>query len=774
MSGTPTTAEVGRSPPRLEAREKASGRAQYIADLVRPGMLHGAILASPHAHARILGYDVAAALALPGVACVVTGADIGAHRFGAFIKDEPVLAQGKVRYVGEPVCAVAAEDEATAREACRLIEVAYEELPAVLSPEAAMAAGAPLVHDDCQGYFRITKTNCGGNLAWETRFEEGDVDAAWADCDIVVEGEYATQAQAHVALEPCGALAEVDAAGRVALWSSNQSVFRVQSNVCEGLGLPMSRLRCLTPRVGGGFGNKMEMHVQGVTVALALAAGRTVRLILSREEDFEMVRLRHPYRIRAKTGARADGTLIAREVEAVVDCGAYGDDSPGVLGFSMLMARGPYRIANLRAHGRLYYTNKIRFGAFRGFGNPQVSFATESQIDEIARRLGRDPLELRRQNAVRKGDRWVGGGAIGSDGFVRCLDAVRDASPWRDRQALAVTPETRRALGLACSSHISGLLSTAAIVRLLEDGTIVLNTGAVDIGQGSDTVLAQICADSLAVPLDRVAVASPDTDGSPYNWGTTASRVTHMTGRAVVLAAAEVERKIKAHAAEIMECAEADLELRPGGRVGLIGVPAKELTFRDVSLRAHWAVGGPIVGTGSLIYDKPTVDPKRTVASGVPFAQIGIFSFAATLCDVEIDEATGKTRVREAWSACDVGRAINPGAVEGQIQGGFAQGLGFALYEEVVWDGARIANPTLMDYKIPTTLEVPHGVHALIVEEAEPDGPYGAKGIGEIPICAVAPAITNAIATATGAWLRRLPVKPEAVLAAVMESDDAA
>jgi CO/xanthine dehydrogenase Mo-binding subunit len=772
MSGI--TAEIGRSLPRLEAREKVTGRAAYIADLTRAGMLHGAILASPHAHARIAGYDIAAALALPGVACIVTGDDIGEHRFGAFIKDEPVLAKGKVRYVGEPVCGVAAEDEATARAAARLIEVTYEELPAVLSPEAAMAPGAALVHEDNQRYLRVAPTECGGNLAWATSFAEGDVDAAWARCDVVVEGEYETQAQAHVAIEPCGALAEIDAAGRVTLWSSNQSVFRVQANVCEGLGLPMSRLRCLTPRVGGGFGNKMEMHVQGITVALALVAGRPVRLILSREEDFEMVRLRHPYRIRAKTGATRDGVLLAREVEVVVDCGAYGDDSPGVLGFSMLMARGPYRIPNLRAHGRLYYTNKIRFGAFRGFGNPQVSFATEDQIDEIAERLGRDPLELRRQNAVRKGDCWVGGGAIGSDGFVRCLDAVREAAPWASRRSLPARPGTRRALGLACSSHISGLLSTAAIVRLLEDGTIVLNTGAVDIGQGSDTVLAQICADSLAVPIDQVAVASPDTDGSPYNWGTTASRVTHMTGRAVVMAAGEVERKIKAQAAEIIECAEADLELRPGGRVGLIGVPAKELTFRDVSLRAHWAAGGPIVGTGSLIYDKPTVDPKRTVASGVPFAQIGIFSFAATLCDVEIDEATGKTRVLEAWSACDVGKAINPGAVEGQIQGGFAQGLGFALYEEVVWEGARIANPSLMDYKIPTTLEVPHAVHALIVEEPEPDGPYGAKGIGEIPICAVAPAITNAIAAATGRRLRRLPVKPETVLGALLEGDDAA
>jgi len=763
---------VGRSLPRLDAREKVVGAARYIADLTRPGLLFGAALTSPYAHARIKSYDVRPALAVPGVVTVLTGEDVKGGRFGPFIKDETVLATGKVRYVGEPVCIVAAEDERTARRAARLIEVEYEELPAVLSPEEAMAPGAPLVHEANADYFRVHQTKCGGNLAWETSFAEGDVKAAWGQCDVIVEGEFETQAQAHVALEPCGALAEIDAAGRITLWSANQSVFRVQANVCEGLGLPMARLRCLTPRVGGGFGNKMEMHVQGMTVALALASGRPVKFILSREEDFEMVRHRHPYRIRAKTGAKRDGTLVAREVEVVVDCGAYGDDSPGVLGFSLLMSRGPYRIPNMRAHGRLYYTNKVRFGAFRGFGNPQVSFATESQLDEIAERLHMDPLELRRKNAIRKGDAWLGGGLVQSDGFVKCLDAIGRTEAWQKRATQRAAPATRRGLGLACSSHISGLLATGAVIRLLEDGSIVLNTGAVDIGQGSDTVLAQICAEALRLPVEQVVLASPDTDGSPYNWGTTASRVTYMVGRSIVAAAKEVEQKIKDHAAAMLECATEDLALRPGGRVGIEGVPEKELSFREISLRAHWAAGGPIIGSSSLMYDRPTVDPKRTVASGVPFPQIGVFSFAATLCDVEIDEATGKVTVREAWSACDVGKAINPLSVEGQIQGGFAQGLGFALCEELVWDGGKLANPSLMDYKVPTSLEVPLKVHPLIVEDAEPDGPFGAKGIGEIPICAVAPAIANGIAAATGLRLSRLPMTPERVLRGLLEEEE--
>jgi len=761
--------EVGRNLPRLDANDKVTGRAAYTADLHRPGMLHGAIVKSPHAHARILSYDVSAALAFPGVACVLTGDDVAGGKFGPFIKDECVLAKGKVRFVGEAVCVVAAEDEAMARRAAQLIEVTYEELPAILTPEEAMAPNAALVHEDDAANFRIFQTECGGNLAWACAFSEGDVDAAWAACDVIVEGEFETQAQAHVAIEPCGALAEVDAAGRVTIWSANQSVFRVQANVCDALGLPMSKVRCVSPRVGGGFGNKMEMHVQGMTAALALATDRPVKLILTREEDFEMVRLRHPYRIRAKTGARHDGTLIAREVEAIIDCGAYGDDSPGVMGFSLLMARGPYRIPNFRASGRLYYTNKLRFGAFRGFGNPQVSFATETQLDEIAAKLGIDPFDLREKNAVRAGDRWVGGGAVHSDGFVKCLESARHASHWDERRKRSAAPGKWRALGVACTAHISGLLASAAIVRLLEDGTVVLNTGAVDIGQGSDTVLPQICAEALQIPVHKVALSSPDTDGSPYNWGTTASRVTYMTGRAVVGAAGEVARKIKVHAAEMLECGETDLELREGGRVGIVGIPQKEVTFRDVSLRAHWAVGGPIIGAESVMYDKPTiVDPKRTVFSGLPFPQIGVFSFNAVVCDVEIDKASGKTTVLEAWSACDVGKAINPMSVEGQIQGGFVQGLGFALFEEVVWDGARIANPSLMDYKIATTLDVPREIHPLLVEEPELDGPFGAKGIGEIPICAVAPAIANGIASAASVRLRQLPLTPERVLRAML------
>jgi CO/xanthine dehydrogenase Mo-binding subunit len=763
---------VGSPVPQLEGQEKVCGSAQYIADLYRPNMLHGAVLQSPHAHALIRGYDLSAALAIPGVRAIVTGDDLEDHwRMGAFIKDEHALAKGRVRYVGEPVAGVAADTEVVARQAVGAIVVEYEELPAALTPEAALAPSACVIHEDAGSYIKVFDTGTQGNLCSRTSFREGDIERGWRESDRIFEAHYETQPQAHVSIEPCGALAEIDAGGRITLWSANQSVFRVQANVSESLGLPMSRLRCLTPRIGAGFGNKMEPHIQPITVMLAMKARRPVKLILTREQDFEMVRARHPLKIRVRAGVKLDGRLVAREIEILADCGAFGDDSPGVLGYALLMSCGPYRIPHAYCHGRLAYTNKLRFGAFRGFGVPQVTFATETQLDEIADVLGIDPIELRVKNLKQPGDRWLGGQEILSNGLAECIKKVRNASGWDHTPRRADEPGTRRALGFSCSAHISGLLSTGAIVRLLEDGTVLLNTGAVDIGQGSNTVLSQMCAEALQVPLDRVSIASPDTDGSPYNWGTTASRVTYMTGTAVVRAAAEVERQIKEHAAEILECGPEDLELIPGGRVAVKGVAQRNVSFAAISGRAHWAAGGPIIGSHSWVYNTKTVDPKRASVTGLPFTQIGAFVFSAIVVDVSVDETTGKAKVNRAWSACDVGRAINPKMVEGQIEGAFVQGLGFALFEEMVWHGAQIANPTLMDYKIPTFIEAPAELYPIIVESDDPTGPFGAKSVGEIGINGVAAAIANAVNHCTGARLRALPLTPERVLNGLLKPE---
>ena len=766
-----TRLAIGRNIPRSDAEEKARGEAIYVDDLQRPGMLHGAVLVSPYAHARILSYDVSQALALPGVKAVLTGEDYPLRRTGSFIKDEVMLAKDKVRYVGEAVAVIAAIDPRTARRAVRLIEVDYEELPAVLGMDEALAEGAPILHEDFQDYVKTVASEAAGNRFWRADITEGDVDAAWADCDVIVEGTYETQAQHHMYMEPCGALAEPDRSGRVTVWSACQSVHLTQQRVAEWIGVPMAKVRAVVPRIGGGFGGKGSPSVQPLAAALALKTGKPVKMVLTRSEDFETMRSRHPARIHMKTGAKLDGTLIARSYEAVLDCGAYADDSPAVVTICALFGRGPYNIPNLKGRADGVYTNKLRAGAFRGFGNPQISFAGESQIEELAARLGIDPLALRLKNAMRPGDRFAGGQAVPSCGFVECLEKLDAAVGAAVDRTEAPAPGKRRGIGYAAFAHQSGLLATGATVELRSDGSVAVNTGAVDIGQGSDTVLAQICAEALQLPIELISFASPDTDSSPYNWKTAASRVTYMTGRAVLAASVQVKDKILAAAAEMMECAVIDLELAPGGTVRLKGVPGKMLPFAAIAGRSHYVAGGPIAGSESLIYDGERMDPKRALVDGFAFSNLGVYTFGAQAVEIELDQVTGQVQVLRAWSAHDVGTAINPAMIEGQVEGGFVQGMGYALSEEMVWDDGRLANPTLMDYKVPGALDVPPEIHTIIVEDPEPTGPFGAKGVGEPPLIGAAPAIANAIADAAGIRLRALPMTPERVLDALITGE---
>jgi CO/xanthine dehydrogenase Mo-binding subunit len=757
---------VGRSVPRLEGRDKLTGRAVYVDDMTRPRMLHAALVLAAHAHARIGSIDISAALALPGVRAVLTGDDFP-HRYGPFVQDEVVLARKVVRYFGEPVVAIAADDLATAQEAAGLVQIAYEELPVLATPAAARAPGAPPIHPDFAAYERRYAGPLQNNVCAHTVIEEGDISAALAQCEVIVEGTFNTQPQVHCYLEPCGALAESDDAGRIVIWSPCQAVSRVQATVAEALGMSMARVRAIATRVGGAFGGKADVTVQPLAAMLAMRTRRPVKLVLPRNDDFLMMRTRHPATVWMRTGARADGTLVAREARVVLDGGAYAEDSSAVLGFALLMARGPYRIPNVRVEGEAVYTNRLRAAGFRGYGNPQVAFAGEVQVDQIAERLGMDPLDLRLKNAMVAGDAWVGGSQADACGLVECLERVRDASGWTQRATRTPVPRGwRRGLGVACLAHICGILSTSAIVRILEDGTVNLNTGAVDLGEGSDTVLAQICAQALRIPLEHVNFAPPDTDGSPYNWSTGGSRVTYMVGRAVADAAADARSKLFEHASAMLECAVGDLELRDGGGVGIVGVPGREVTFLAISKRAHWVAGGPIIGNAAVMFEGGGVDPKRTVVTGNGLGRLGVFVFGAQVADVEVDERTGEVRVLGFWAAHDVGRAINPAGVRGQIVGGVAQGSGYALLEDVAYDGGRPANPNLMDYKVPGARDLPE-IEAIIVEHPEPTHPFGAKGVGEPPIIGVAPAISNAILAASGIRLTDLPMTPERVLDAL-------
>ncbi len=764
--------EFGASLPRREAAAKAAGAARFTDDIQLAGMLHGAVLTSPYAHARILSCDTRAARALPGVKAVITGADIPANRFGLMVKDETALAIDRVRYIGDAVAAVAAVDRETAQQALALIDVVYEELPAVLDPVAATATDAPLVHEELASYEKSFGAICGGNVLCAAEIAAGDPASAWARCDLVVENVYETQAQYHAYMEPVAAVADVDALGRITVWSSTQSIFRVQACISDALGVPRNQVRAISPYVGGGFGGKSEPGVQLFAALLAKAAKRPVKVVLSREEDMTMMRSRHPARMRLKTGVTQDGTILVREGEVLMDGGAYADDSPAAMMMALYFLRGPYRVPNVRFTGSVVYTNKLRAGAFRGVGNAQATFAGESQIDEIANKLAIDPIEIRLKNAVRQGDAWLGGHAIGSASLRECLERVRSESDWNERRTRlsgASAAGKRRGLGVSSIVYICAYLSTSAVIRLLEDGTVSIATGAVDIGQGSDTAIAQMCAAAFRLDPDAVSVVQPDTDAAPYNSGTNASRVTYMLGQAVSEAAADVKQQILRHAGEMLECAVVDLEILPGGSVAIQGVPGRHLTFLEISRRAHYRVGGPIIGRGTFAFEAGEVDPKLAITKGfMSLHSIGTYVFGAQVAEVEVDEATGKVEVVEAWSAHDVGRAVNRGAVEGQIQGGFVQGLGYALLEELVWDGGRLANPSFMDYKIPGSLDVPYAVHPIIIENPEPTHPFGVKGVGEPPMIGVAAAIANAIDHATGVRIRRLPITSERVLSGLL------
>ena len=754
-----------RSPPRLDAADKATGRARYADDIRLPGMLHAAIHTSQRAHARIVACRTDAALALPGVHAIVTGADIAGTRWGGIVKDETMLARDKVRYVGEPIAAVAAIDAATAIRAAAAIEVDYEPLRCVLSPDAALARDAPLVHEGFAAYVKTVDGGGHGNIVFETDVAEGDVDHAFAQCDAIVEGTFETQAQHHVYLETNGCVADVDASGRITLYASCQSVHHAQQRVAEELGEPMARIRVIATRVGGAFGGKHASNLHSIAAWLARAARRPVKLVLSRMQDFEVQRSRHPARIWMKTGARRDGTILARDVRVTLDGGAYADESPAVLAFALLMSRGPYRIPNVRAHGAVVYTNKLRAGSFRGFGNPQATFAGESQIDDLAASLGIDSCELRLRNAMRAGDTAFGGQPVAScivgDALMRVRDAQRAASPLSPREG------TQRGIGFAVMSHISGLMGTSATVQLRTDGSIALATGCVDIGQGADTVMVQMCAELLGVPIERVSYAQQDSDVSPYNWKTAGSRSTYMTGRAVSVATIEMRQRMIDQAAQMMECAAADLELVPGGAVGLVGIP-KRVSFKDIALHSLFRSGGPIAATHGFVFDGPGFDPKRASIHRLAFANLGVYTFGAHCVEVDVDMATGAVAVRRAWCAHDVGHAINPVSCEGQIQGGFVQGMGYALTEALHWnDDGWLTTTTLADYKIPGALDVPPDIHPIVLEDPEPSHPLGAKGIGEPSLVGAAPAIANAIRAATGVRLTTLPMAPERVLDAL-------
>jgi carbon-monoxide dehydrogenase large subunit len=759
---------VGQPVTRLDGPEKVTGRAVYGVDVKLPGMLHGRMLRSPLPHARIVRIDVSRATALTGVRGIVTGRDVPYTHNASIIKDWPFLAIDKVRHVGEPVVGVAAIDEETAEEALELIDVEYEELPGVFDAEEAMKPGAALVHERLAEYPRAEAFHPvpGTNICNYFKLRRGEVDRALDRAHVVVEERYSTAMMQHCPMEVHVAVAQRAMDGRITVWTSAQSPYWTRFELATALGIPMSDIRVIVPYVGGGFGAKHAVKVEQYAIALAMKTGnRPVRLALTRAEEFGTSLVRQPTIIDMKTGVDREGRILARHARIVWNTGAYADLSPAVSRNAGFAAAGPYQVPNVWVDSYCVYTNNPVSGAFRGFGVPEVTWAGESQLDVVARRLGMDPLDLRLMNAVEEGSESVLGEVLHSVGLKECLQKAADAVGWH-----APKP-SGRGRGIGCMHKSTGTpTSSAAFVKLNEDGTVSLLSSAVEMGQGAATVLAQIVAEELGVRIDHVRVVTPDTDVTPFERSTTSSRATFHAGNALLAAARDAKAQILEVAADVLEASPSDLELRDE-RVWVRG------TDRNVPLGKLWRAGMysrgqyPILGRGAYstsgLYDP--LDP----ATGRSKRSTAFWMYAAQAAEVEVDRETGKVTVLKLTAAHDAGKAINPQTCAQQIEGALVMGLGQALFEQLHLENGRPLNPSFIDYKIPCTLDIP-ALEALLVEAHHRDGPFGAKGIGEPGLAPTAAAIGNAILDAIGVRMRDLPITAEKVLRALRESMEAA
>jgi CO/xanthine dehydrogenase Mo-binding subunit len=741
---------IGTGTPKRDGLEKVTGRTEFLHDLVLPRMAHGAILRTPFPHARIRRIDARRAQARPGVLGVVTGDDVEQHPFG-FARDHLALKRGVVRCIRDEVAAVAAETAAIAREALELIEVEYEELPAVFDPEAALRPGAPLVHAEL-----------GTNLAsLRYQFSHGDVDGAFAGAAAVVEGTYRLRYVTTACLGTMAAIAAWAPDGRLTMWSATQVPFLYQRDLARALGIGGDRVRVIQPPVGGNFGRGLDLYpIDVIAALLARAVGRPVRIAFERIEEFVASPTREPCLIRLRTAADADGRLLARDAHVTIDNGAYvswGSTTPYVM---LSTTAGLYRCPAVRFDSTIVYTNNPYSGSMRGYGNLESTFAVEAQMDDLADRLGMDRLEIRRRNATRPGDVTAQGSVITSCAMTECLEAVE--AEIRTPPARPPRPGWKRGVGYAGMFHVGGGARVyrsdgcGAIVRLDDFGTVTLLTGASEIGQGSETVLAMIVAEELGVPLERVEVVNSDTAIKPWDVGAHASRTTFVAGNAAQRAARELRQKLLAMAAEVMEEPAERLELHEG-MVRVQGRPERALGYDRVVRAGHFREGGHVL-VAEAFYDPPSQMLDKDLRGNVS----ATYGFAAQAALVEVSAETGEVRVLKIASAHDVGRALNPLAAEGQIHGGIHMGLGYALCEELVVQDGQVLNPQFMEYALLPAAAMPEIAVALI-ETADAAGPFGAKGLGESGVIPVSAAVANAVKDAIGLRLTELPMTPERV-----------
>ena len=744
---------VGRATPKKDGPEKVTGRTRYLHDLVLPRLAHGKILRSRHPHARLVRIDTRRAAALPGVLAVLTGTDVEQQPFG-FARDQTALKTGKVRCIRDEIAAVAAETPTIAEEALALIDVEYEPLPTVFSPDDALAPGAPRVHDE--------RADNQTDLRYQ--FTHGDVDRAFADAAAVVEGVYRLNFVTTCCLETMVALADWDPRGTLTMWSTTQVPFLYQRELAKALGISGDRVRVMQPPVGGNFGRGLDLYpIDVIAALLARRVGRPVKVEFERLEEFIASPTREPCTIRLRSAADVAGRLLARDAHVTIDNGAYvswGSTTPYVM---LATVAGLYRVPNVRFDTTIAYTNNPYSGSMRGYGNLESTFAVESQMDELADRLGLDRLEIRRRNVTKSGDVNPQGFVVTSCAMSECLEAVGEAvaAPLPPPQA-----GWRRGIGYAGMFHVGGGAriyrsdGCGAIVKMDDFGKVVLITGASEIGQGSETVLAMIVAETLGVPLERVEVVNSDTAVKPWDVGAHASRTTFIAGNAARMAAEKLRGDLLAMAAEQLDEPVERLAMKDGAII-VLAEPQRRLPYERVARGGHYQPGGRTL-VAEAFYDPPTSMLDKDLRGNVS----ATYGFAAQAVVLDVDGATGVIRVRRVASAHDVGRALNPLAAEGQIHGGIHMGLGYALAEHLVVEQGQVLTATFMDYAILRADDMPEMLIRLI-ETHDAEGPFGAKGLGEAGVIPVSAAVANAVHDAVGVRFSELPITPGRVRAAL-------
>ncbi|MBI4330509.1 MAG: molybdopterin-dependent oxidoreductase [Chloroflexi bacterium] len=754
---------LGKPLPRVDGIPKATGEGKYAADLTLPGMLWGKLLRSTLAHARILNIDTSRAKRLPGVKAVITGKDLGGFTYG-FIpttRDESPLCPEKVRFMGEELAAVAAVDEDTAEEACSLIKVDYEPLPAVFDVEEALKPGAPQIHE-----------HAPGNVSLHYKMNFGDVEGGFKQSEYVMEDRFQTPRVYHAMLEPHATLTRWESNGDLTVWASKQSPYFMYRIFAAAFNLPQHRVRIIQPYIGAGYGAKNDAFpLDFASVVLAKQTGKPVKIVYSQKEMLTSSRRRLPFTIDIKTGVKADGTIMAQDIRVIGDGGAYTLIGPITMYLAGAVKTLPYKIRNYRYDGIRAYTNLPACSAHRGHGLAHTHFAGEIQLDMIAEALGMDPLEIRLKNAVDPGYVTPNGLKVGSCGLKECLEKVRETTNWNNRHKRPVRQgNIARGIGVSATTYLSGMRirghsACAATIKVHEDGTVSLLTGATDAGQGSDTVLAMIAAEELGVGLDDINVSLLDTQTTPADPGTYSSRVTTCAGPAVKLAAQDARKQLAEVAAEMLGTDLQDVGFKDH-RVFVKSNPRKEMAFKRLTraVVGH-GLGKVILGRGYYGLNVEVPDFETGMGNISP-----CYSFGAQVSEVKVDLETGKVDYYDTTAAHDCGFALNPMLVEGQVDGQVSAAQGQTMTESFIIDRTNgvTRNTDFRDYKMPRAADTPE-IHQIHVETIDPEGPYGAKEASEAIMVSTYPSIVSAIYNATGVWIKDLIVTPEKVLKALKE-----